>query len=263
MIDKLKNFPIVYWLSLPDSTRQDFIRNQFEEFGIVNKMIEPFDGKKVDYTNSPIVKIDNRYKIEFDNWIPIMNSGITSVTMSHLKMIKTWYDDCDDDYGFMGEDDMKLESIKYWNFTWQDMIDRLPKDWEVVQLNVIRGLDGMSNEHMKFQTRFEYNWGGATYIIRRPWAKHIIEKYIEDGVYNLAERDFFVPLPENIFYGQVRHGAYTLPIFAENTDFNRILWPEFFPNSQEKNNVHSANVCLDWWRKHKDENQLDLLFKNV
>jgi len=263
--EKLENFPRVYWLSLPESLeRHDFIINQFNKYGIKHKLVEPYNGKLTDYMNSSIVKVGYlTQEDEYGNIVPIMNSGITAVSMSHLKMIKEWYDNSDEseEYGFMGEDDMLLNSIDSWNFTWNDVINKLPKNWEIVQLNIIRG-EGMSNKYMKFQLRFQYNWGGAAYIIKRSWAKYIIEKYIENDIYVFEGKDFYVPLPENIFYGIVRYGAYSLPLFTENTKFGRTLYPKFFKNNHESNNVYSANVCINWWKDHINDNQLELLFTN-
>ena len=250
LFEKLKNFPRVYWLSLPCSLdRYDFIVNQFNHFNIKHKLVEPFNGKITDYTNHPLVQVETNMYV---------NSRTVAVSMSHLKMIKEWLDNSldDEDYGFMAEDDLLIESINYWDFTWEEMLNSLPTDWEIIQLNIVK--ENMTTKHMKFSVRFEDNWGGCAYIIKRSYAKYLIEKYIENDIYVFSGKDFYVSLPENILYGIVRQDAYTLPLFCESLSFTRTLWEGFSEKSQNIN-VHSSKVCIYWWKTHTIK-QLDLLF---
>ena len=40
--------------------------------------------------------------------------------MSHLKAIKHFYEETDDDYCMILEDDVDFSTVRYWNFTWQE-----------------------------------------------------------------------------------------------------------------------------------------------
>jgi GR25 family glycosyltransferase involved in LPS biosynthesis len=132
MKEKLTNFPPVYYISLSDSIdRQQSFENQFLLNGIENvKMIEAYDGRKINYC----IENDTVDGLHFEQ----LDSGQIAATISHLKAIIEWYNNSDSDYAIFFEDDMTIESINYWNFNWQEFVKELPKDWDVIQLSLIK-----------------------------------------------------------------------------------------------------------------------------
>ena len=66
----------------------------------------------------------------------ILDDGTKGCVVSHIKMIKKWYDETDEEYAFFCEDDLKLETVNHWNFSWTEFIQSLPEDAECVQLAV-------------------------------------------------------------------------------------------------------------------------------
>jgi len=257
--DKLKNFPVVNWISLKDSTeRQDFMNEQLKNFNLDSRMIEAYDGRLVDYTNNPMVK-----GVYFDQ----INSGMTAISLSHLKMIKNWYDTSNENYGFFCEDDVTFETINYWNFTWDDIMNNLPNNWQTIQLSLIKG-GVISDADMKFVIRPIINWSAAAYIMTKEYAKEILSKYICDDLTYKLEVIYngvnYLPLPENVLFGYFNSLVYTLPLFVANTvKFARTLFPMFYEEENLAGNIHSSNHVLNWWKNNaNNEKQLDILFKN-
>ena len=124
--NKLENFPSVYYVSLEEcKDRQENIERQFAEYGI---------------TPTPI--ISKRFAESDDEitgkFLDQLNEGTTGCVISHLKAIRKWYEETDEDYAFFCEDDLSLETIPYWDFTWEEFIETIPENACCVQLLVIR-----------------------------------------------------------------------------------------------------------------------------
>ena len=79
-----------------------------------------------------------------------------------------------------------LESVKYWDFTWEEFFNSLPPQWECVQLCLLReyeyGLD------IKFKTREWSDWSGCAYLISRKYAQKLIDTYYYDDVFHLDSK---------------------------------------------------------------------------
>ena len=118
-MNKLNNFPPVYYISLEDQhERQSSMNLQLDLLGIEDKtMVTAYDGRVIDYRNNELVE-----GLFFNQ----MDSGQIAVGMSHLKAIKEWYYNSNTDYAVFFEDDVTFESSQYWNFTWTDILTHLP-----------------------------------------------------------------------------------------------------------------------------------------
>jgi GR25 family glycosyltransferase involved in LPS biosynthesis len=125
---KLKNIPPIYYLNLDGQPeRKDYMEEQFKYWEIENyTRISAYDGREDDL--SDIIK--GRYPED-------MTSGEIGCTTSHLKAIKHWIDTSDSPYAIFMEDDVDLDIVRFWDFTWTDFASKLPYDWDVVQLAII------------------------------------------------------------------------------------------------------------------------------
>ena len=127
-VHKLKNFGPIYCINIdgqPD--RWEFMEDQFKYWEIKDyERVSAHDGRDDDL--SDILK--GRYP---DN----MTSGEIGCTTSHLKAMKHWLETSDSPYAVMMEDDCNLELARYWSFTWNDFISKVPYAWDVIQLAII------------------------------------------------------------------------------------------------------------------------------
>lgn len=103
---------------------------------------------------------------------------------SHLKAIKQWYNNTDEEVAFFCEDDLSMELVQYWNFTWDDFYKSLPDDWEIVQLAWLRLFD-FDKFGMGLRNRCWCDWSGCAYIIKREFAKKLIDTYYNDEIFTL------------------------------------------------------------------------------
>ena len=244
-MNKLENFPTSYYVTLEESVdRQKNIINQFEKYGI-----------------SPIPIVSKRFSESNDivtgKYLHQLNAGTAGCCVSHLKAIKNWYESTSEDYAFFFEDDLSLETVQYWDFTWEEFIESLPEDAECVQLLTIR------NDFETFEIRERYwnDWGATAYILTRDYAKKIIDTYIKGNIFQLEiPNSEIMPLIENILFTSVGK-SYTVPLFLENIEFDSTFSKDQDDdvNAGQKNNHKVAHeIVLSYWKnKMKKYNVVD------
>lgn len=240
MNPKLVGLPKVYWLTLSRSTkRQDYMNCMFDRHGIKeHKVVFGFDASKENFHISDIVD---------GNYLPQMKNAEIAISMSHIKMIRQWYDNEDDEYGFFAEDDLNLDVIDKWNFSWNDFIQRLDFHWNVIQLVLVR-----EEPITKFglEIRTNKNWSACAYIVKRDYARRLIEDYYRDGRYVLKLKGDpnAIPYAENIVYFLGEPYTYTIPLFLENVEYES----NFFEgqNLVKTDNMRSNNEVSEWWDKY-------------
>jgi hypothetical protein len=241
-MNKLNNFPPVYYISLEDQyERQNSMNLQLDSLSIENKtMVIAYDGRIIDYKNNDLVS---------GMYFHQMDSGQIAVVMSHLKAIKKWYYNSNDPYAIFFEDDMTLQTSEYWNFSWDDVMNNLPKNWKVIQLSLIKE-NGMNEDDIKLQSRKWYNWSAGSYVITREYAKILINEYCDGENYNLKiNKDLrLIPLIENIIYIAAGKDAYTFPLFTEDTKHLSTFYPNLIEDTHKGGQIQCSEFILDWWK---------------
>lgn len=245
--DKLASMPSVYYVSLEESqNRRDNLENQFAFYDIKPKAI-----------------ISKRFADSDDvvtgKYIHQLNDGTKGCVVSHLKAIKDWYENTDEDYGFFCEDDLSLDTVPLWDFTWEQFIETIPEDADCIQLLTIRG------EYDTFELRERRwdDWGATAYIITRDYAQKMIDHYItSDGTYTLEIPDqTIMPLIENILFTGFGK-SYTIPLFVEEIKFQSTFvgMDDDVVDGQKRNHYKSYELVIDWWKnkKKKDVEKTEL-----
>ena len=241
--DKLKNFPSINFISIEESQdRRDLLYKKFEAYNLNN--ITPHIFEK--YDDSKHVLTGN----SLDNFVGTGRGPVTS----HLKAIKDWYFDTDEEYTFFCEDDLSFETVKYWNFTWEEFFDNLPKDWGCVQLSWVREYDMFRFSHtgLKLRPRCWCDWSACAYLITRTHAKKLISNYYRNGSFKLdylgndsLERPEWAlrPTVETIIFSNVSP-VYGIPIFVEDILNFKSTWADHvsLPND------YSYHTIVDWWK---------------
>jgi len=241
---KLENFPKVYYISLEESIgRRKNIDSQFGEYQIKPT---PIISKRFKYSNDIVC---GKY---LDQLLP----GTIGCAVSHLKAIKHWYTHTIDDYGFFCEDDLSLETVKYWDFTWQEFVDKLPEDWECVQLTYLR--EGGDIPSLELKPREWNDWSVTAYIINREYAKKIIDSYCDGSAYKLELKDSDVmPLVETLFYSLGK--VYSVPLFVEDCSGGTTFVESEHHNPSLHDRTHkiSSENTLEMWRqKHMSSKRI-------
>lgn len=238
---KLKEFPSVNYVSLEESTdRQISLVNQFYEHGITN--INSVISKRFAESNDVVT----------GKYAYTLNDGTKGCVVSHLKAIKNWYENTDEDYGFFCEDDLSLETIQYWNFTWEEFIEKIPEDADCIQLLTIRG----DFETFELRERQWNDWAATAYIITRDYAKRLIDTYIQNDTYHLdIPNSEVMPLIENLlFVGK----TYTAPLFVENIEFNSTFVgsDDDVNDGQKRDHYYAHETVLNYWKGNTQENKM-------
>lgn len=234
----LKNFPKVYYISLEESEdRRINIHKQFYEYGY--STLNALLSKRFHECNDNVI----------GKQIHILDEGTIGCVLSHIKAIRDWYFNSSDDeeYAFFCEDDLSLETVKYWNFTWEEFIDYLPDDAECVQLCSVR-----SNQiDVKFRERSMYDWSVTAYIMNKNYAKKIITQYCrnDDFVLDISGTNFY-PMPETVlFYGIGK--VYCIDLFVEDQNLKSTFTETANIEGGNKDyHVESYEHVINWWKQN-------------
>lgn len=233
---KLKGFPSVRYLTLEDDIiRQEHITNEFKKYNITPI---PIKSKKFSKSDDNIT----------GKYVDSLTGQTKGCVVSHLKALKDWYYNTNESYGFFCEDDLSLETVEYWNFTWNEFIDNLPKDWGAVQLLVIRE----EFENVCLRKRYWNDWAITAYILKRDYVKKIIDHCCIGDTYNLeVENNNIMPIGENLIFNNIGK-VYSCPLFTENISINSThLEDTELENGQKPNHHFSSEYILSWWKENK------------
>lgn len=223
----LEEFPMVNCSSLSTcEDRRNYLDERFKEYN--------FD--KINY------HIYNKYnpgdyKLK-GNQLERLKESHIAITISHILTIKTWYDTTDEAYGFFCEDDISLETLQYWKFTWKEFMQNLPADWEAVQLCLISEND----REIKFTKRISWDWGGQAYILKREYAKKLLDAHYNDGTFDFTIPGLdFVPCVEHMLFDGIGI-VYNFPLFVENLNFTSTY------SEERPTNQRGYNHVINYWK---------------
>ena len=249
-INKLENFPQVNFIGIEESVeRRENLTNQFSSYDI--KDLVPHIFKRYHEYNHELC----------GEFVCDLHENSKGPTTSHIKAIKNWYDSTNEDYAFFCEDDLSLEPVNYWSFTWKEFFDNLPNDWECVQLTWIRP----NNLNIELRERLWDDWNAAAYLMKRDYAKKIIDKYyVDENKFNLQVANL-IPIVENILFAGIGK-VYNIPIFVEDVknvkstyfgkDFTEI-------NGQGEYHWDSYYWIINWWKNKGQYINLKSIIKKI
>jgi GR25 family glycosyltransferase involved in LPS biosynthesis len=208
---KLKDLPPVYYLNLDEQPeRKQYMDEQFKYWEVENyTRISAYDGRNDDLSN--IIK--GRYP---DN----MTTSEIGCTTSHLKAIKYWYDNSDSSYAIFMEDDVDLQLVRFWNFTWKDFVSKVPYDWDVIQLAIICTGD----LHVKLHKRFVNDFSTAAYMISRHHAEKLLKFHIRGDKYKLDQGVKPRAVADDLIYNS--GNTFSIPLFLYRIELGSSIHPE-------------------------------------
>lgn len=226
---KLKGLPPVYCINLDGQPeRWDYIVDQFNYWEVENyERISAYDGRHDDL--SDIIK---------GKYPDGMTSGEIGCVTSHLKAIKHWLDTSDSPYAIMCEDDMSLETVKYWPFTWSQLCANIPYAWDVVQLAVINP----GQVHVNIHNRFVNDFSTACYMITRHHATKLLKHHVRGDKYKLDNGVSPRAVADDLIYNSGL--TYTIPVFHYKIELGSSIHPEHI----EVFHRNSHDGILSYWK---------------
>lgn len=210
--EKLKNLPRIYVNSIEkNESRREVIRSNFYNLGINN------------YSFFITTPEQDKKRIVHGDRIGNMDSKMHLVTAAYLEAIKHWYETTDEEYALFFEDDVFLETVRYWNFTWDDFVAHLPPKWEVIHLGTVYMMHpSWDYAHLDNKIRKStYHDSNLMSLIRRPYAKTLIDRYIKgENIYDftppfIADKPDADPYCETLIYMSTEE-SYRFLLFTEN-----------------------------------------------
>jgi len=243
-INKLDNFPSVYYVSLEESEdRRQHLHNQFLSYDVKN--ITPIVSKRFHECDDKV----------YGEQLHILDNGTIGCIVSHIKAIRKWYEETDEDYAFFCEDDLSLEPVQYWNFSWEEFIDSIPEDAECVQLCCIRS----SPHDVVLRERTMYDWSVTAYILTRDYAKKIIDRYCDDDSYRLEiPGTNFYPMPETVLFYDIGK-VYAIELFVEEQGLKSTFTETAnIEGGNKEHHIESYQYVIDWWKNIETKNSQEI-----
>jgi hypothetical protein len=238
---KLKNIGPIYYINLDaQPERREYMEKQFKYWNIDNyTRISAYDGRDDDL--SDVIK--GRYP-------EMMTSGEIGCTTSHLRAIKHWIDNSDTPYAVIMEDDVCLDTVKYWNFTWSDFYGKVPYDYDVIQLAIIC----TGALYVKLHKRFVNDFSTACYIINRHHAEKLIKHHIRDDKYKLDNGVKPRAVADDLIYNS--GNTFSIPLLLYRLELGSTIHPEHIDVFHKA----SHDGLRDFWEKQGYEmNIADLM----
>ena len=235
---KLKNIPPIYYLNLDDQPeRKQYMEEQFKYWEIDNyTRISAYDGREDDL--SEIIK--GKYP---DN----MTTGEIRCTTSHLKAIKHWMETSDSPYAVIMEDDVDIQTVRFWDFTWADFLSKVPYDWDVIQLAIICTGD----LHVKLHKRFVNDFSTAAYMITRHHAEKLLKFHTRGDKYKLDQGVKPRAVADDLIYNS--GNTFSIPLFLYRIELGSSIHPEHIDHFHRA----SHDGLLRFWEHQGYEMKID------
>ena len=226
---KLKGLPHIYWLNLDaDTERREYMEDQFDYWQIKNHTrISGYDGREDDVSCHLKGRIPDQ-----------VSQGELGCCMSHLKAIKEFYENSEDEYCIIAEDDISFELVHSWPFTWTEFYSYVPYDYDCVQMTTICTGD----IHIKLHHKFVNDFSAAFYLITRHHAAKVLKNHMRGDKWKLDNGVKPRAVSEDTVLETGK--TYTIPILLYNMDFQSNIHQEHIGIFHK--GPHDA--LMNWWQ---------------
>jgi len=247
--NKLKNFPHIYYTNLDNRTdRRDYMEEQFDYWKLPSTRVS---GSK--FLASTINDWAKDYVVGSVTGIPAYALG-NAVT--HLEFMKKWINTSEEEYLLLMEDDYDLTLFQYWNFDWEYLMNRVPYDWDCLQLGY------ESDEFLPFflHPKLRHTYFGPV-LLTRDYAEKILslhtsgDKYCFDKV--LASKKFKKHGTTVDYFIAHTGRTYCIPLITTNIDTPST---EYSINITRPHHQKSKYAYYYWWMKKHLTFTLDEFF---
>ena len=237
---KLKNFGPLYYINLDGQPERDTAMQSMCKYWELNPTrISAFDGR-----NSSLNHI-----LEGSHDIGISSGEVGCVT-SHLKAIKQWYETTDTPYAIFAEDDVSFDTARFWKFTWDEFVEKLPYDWDVVQLAIINPGVVYASMHARWVNDFST----ACFMVTRHHAKKLIDHHCVGDKFRLDQGVKPRPVADDLIYNCGR--TYAIPLFHYKIEMGSSIHPEHIEVFHKGSHQGILNHWKEQLAQMEDQSQL-------
>jgi len=265
----LDNFPIIYYTNVDRKfKRKQYMENQFKTFGLKFNRIEmlscPKDGPPKDFLN----KLSGSYSKDTCQWINWYASLI-------FTFFEEWILTTTDPFFIFMEDDYDLSLMPLWHFKWEEFMDRLPYDWDCIQLGFETPYKIPFYLH---PTQPEYSLGAS--LLKREYVEKLLDLHFFGGKfkfdYNISN-SFYLDRNSGIhdnknydgtsggpdYYINQSGNCYSIPLIPINPYFAGISHQGPFGElswNPKLSFVKCYEAYYEWWHHDRDNFTLDEFF---
>ena len=254
---KLKGLPrIVYLNAKQDSTQNQLMIEHFDHYGI-----KDYIRHEKKYTtkvrDSSTIKWDQILADDYsDDGIGKFVTGSfdhsflledeLALTLDNYDAIINWYDNTDDEVCIVMDDIVRLHMSNHWMFDWEYAYQRLPYNWDCIQLFVSSASQKIPMNLHPWQREHRST---RCYMISRLFAKKIKRFHYPDGKFRLHYRCRDKSIPAND-YGNIETtlfnlgNTYLLPLF--NLDENFLHYDDDYDVRLCRDKLSSDSIVY-WW----------------
>ena len=237
---KLKNFGPLYYINLDGQPERDAAMQSMCKYWELNPTrISAFDG----------LPGDLNHILEGSHDIGISSGEVGCVT-SHLKAIKQWYETTDTPYAIFAEDDVSFDTARFWKFTWDEFVEKLPYDWDVVQLAIINPGVVYASMHARWVNDFST----ACFMITRHHAKKLIDHHCVGDKFRLDQGVKPRPVADDLIYNCGR--TYAIPLFHYKIEMGSSIHPEHIEVFHKGSHQGILNHWKEQLSQMEDQSQL-------
>jgi len=237
---KLKNFGPLYYINLDGQPERDAAMQSMCKYWELNPTrISAFDGR-----NTSLNHI-----LEGSHDIGISSGEVGCVT-SHLKAIKQWYETTDTPYAIFAEDDVSFDTARFWKFNWDEFVEKLPYDWDVVQLAIINPGVVYASMHARWVNDFST----ACFMVTRHHAKKLIEHHCVGDKFRLDQGVKPRPVADDLIYNCGR--TYAIPLFHYKIEMGSSIHPEHIEVFHKGSHQGILNHWKEQLSQMEDQSQL-------
>jgi len=268
-MDKLRNFPHVYYFNVNHYIeRKKYMESQFQSMGwdyTRVSMQKPKDNNLFEWYWNNLI---GTYSKNTSHYINLYSAEI-------FKFLSQWIQESNDDYLIIMEDDYDVSLAKYWHFEWEDLLERLPYDWDCIQL----GFETSSIISFYLHpTKSEYSLGPS--LLNREYVKKLLSLHYPNSKfkfdYTIANA-IYIDRDSGIHDGLTYSGtsgspdyfisqsgcSYSLPLIPINPYFTGISHSGAFKKYSwhpKLSFVKCYEAYYDWWINDRDNFTLDEFF---
>lgn len=270
--DKLKGIPKVYYCNLDSRTdKQKYMESQLDFWEIDYERISSSKYTPKNYDEWKDLVILNPKWDYFKDDFPADYGEVryprfmaeACFAMTQLETVKNWLENTNEKYMILMEDDHDLDMIEYWHFDWEYLMNNIPYDWDVIQMEV------SNRVAIPFFLHPTIDKGGTgPLLINREYAQKIVRiHYTSDGKINLHQRisshTWTRKSPDPSLtadYIISKNGkGYSIPLIYLNPDFGS--YDINLMRSHRDFFQHIKELYHRWWKLLKDEYTLKEFFK--
>ena len=267
-IHYLDGIDIVYWINLDRA--KDRKKNMEQLFtdpvfqGIETKRIQAYDAKKGNARSKFVLTPDMTSRNNF------VTDTEYACLYSNLESIREFSQTTDKKVALILEDDVTLEYKKYWMKSIKTIIQKAPKDWEVIKLcSANQKLTKLYTLWKPWQVKQEMtdcgltngwdsNWGLWGYLINHKGANKIIKELYHHPKYVL--NNVYRHVADTFLYQLLKTYIYKYPYFTNRHNNNTYIATQI-KSSNSNYNLMNKQIRIKILNLKKHE--MDTMYKKI